>query len=357
MPAARVAGATTITEISDFSRALAQAVLQGLGIHCRRQTGRFHGPCISTFHYALKDVAVDTPEDLLAEWIRTQAPDDEPLALDGKVLRGSYDRDRDADGTVRDAAPWQQLSAVGVLSGQIVGQRGFTGAKEDAESTILPQSLEPWKNTRRCVIAAALHTTLATAEHIRDLGLRYILTVKGDQPLLLEQLRDDYHWQVIAHSESGLGHGRIERRTIQVSPELDHEVPWVAFAGVRFAARLVRGVVYKKDGKVRSTEVVYLLTSLPAELATPENLLRWSRLYWTIENRVHYVRDVALREDACRVRKGSLPRVMAAFANLAISVLRLLGQRNLKRAMSNFKLRPNTAVAVVWLAAAGAGGP
>ena len=119
----------------------------------------------------------------------------------------------------------------------------------------------------------------------------------------------------------------------------------------------MREVVYKKDGKVRSTEVVYLLTSLPAELATPENLLRWSRLYWTVENRVHYVRDVALREDACRVRKGSLPRVMAAFANLAISVLRLLGKRNLKRAMSNFKLRPNTAVAVVWLVAAGAGGP
>ena len=233
----------------------------------------------------------------------------------------------------------------------------MTGAKEDAEGAILRKSLEPWKNTGRCVIADALHTTLATAQHILALGLHYILTVKGNQPLILGQLRDDYHWQVAAHSESGLGHGRIERRTIQVSPELDREVPWVTFPGVRFAARLVREVVYKKDGKVRSTEVVYLLTSLPAELATPENLLRWSRLYWTIENRVHYVRDAALREDACRVRKGSLPRVMAAFANLAISVLRLLGQRNLKRAMSNFKLRPNTAVAAVWLAAAGAGGP
>ena len=355
--AARVAGATTLTEISDFGRALAQAVLQGLGIPCRRQTGQFHAPCISTFHYALKEIEVDTLEDLLAEWTRLQAPDDEPLALDGKVMRGSYDRDREDDGSVRDEAPWQQLSAVGILSGLIVGQRGFTGAKEDAEGAILRQSLEPWKNTGRCVIADALHTTLETARCILALGLHYILTVKGNQPLILEQLRDDYHWQVAAHSESGLGHGRIERRTIQVSPELDREVPWVTFPGVRFAARLVREVVYKKDGKVRSTEVVYLLTSLPAELATPENLLRWSRLYWTIENRVHYVRDVALREDACRVRKGSLPRVMAAFANLAISVLRLLGQRNLKRAMSNFKLRPNTAVAVVWLAAAGAGGP
>ena len=194
-------------------------------------------------------------------------------------------------------------------------------------------------------------------EDLPDDFFDLILFDEGHQPLILEQLREDYHWRVAAYSESGLGHGRIERRTIQVSPELDQEVPWVAFPGVRYAARLVREVIYKKTGEVRSTGVVYLLTSLPAELATPENLLRWSRLYWTIENRVHYVRDAALREDACRVRKGSLPRVMAAFANLAISVLRLLGQRNLKRAMSNFKLRPNTAVAVVWLAAAGACGP
>ena len=67
---------------------------------------------------------------------------------------------------------------------------------------------------------------------------------------------------------------------------------------------------------------------------------------------MHYVCDTALREDACRVRKGSLPRVMAAFANLDISVLRLLGKQNPARAMDIFRLRPNTAVAAVWSAAA-----
>ena len=79
-----------LPEISDFGRALAQAVLEGRGIPCRKKTGRFHAPCISTFHYALKDVAVETLEDPFAEWTRTQVPDDKPLALDGKVLRGSY---------------------------------------------------------------------------------------------------------------------------------------------------------------------------------------------------------------------------------------------------------------------------
>ena len=55
------------------------------------------------------------------------------------------------------------------------------------------------------------------------------------------------------------------------------------------------------------------------------------------------MRDTALRADACWVCNGSLPRTMAAFAKLAISVLRLPGKRNMKRAMGDFKLLPNTA--------------
>ena len=62
---------------------------------------------------------------------------------------------------------------------------------------------------------------------------------------------------------------------------------------------------------------------------------------------MHYVRDVALREDACRVRKGSLPRLMAAFANLAISILRLLKISNLKRRMKQLSFRPDAAVALL----------
>ena len=125
-----------------------------------------------------------------------------------------------------------------------------------------------------------------------------------------------------------MGHGRIERRTIQVSPELVREGPWLAFPRVRFAARLVREVIYKNTGAVSATEVVYPLT-MPPELATPEHLLRWLRLYWMIENRVHDVRDTALKEDAYRARKGFLPW-----------------------AMSNLKLRPHAAVGGVWSAAA-----
>ncbi len=111
-------------------------------------------------------------------------------------------------------------------------------------------------------------------------------------------------------------------------------------------AQLRRETVFSKDGKRRQPETVYLITSLPPEQATPARLMALNRGYWgAVENGIHYVRDVALREDACRVRKGALPRVMAA--NLAISILRLLRVKNIKRRMEQLQLRPDSTAGLV----------
>lgn len=112
-------------------------------------------------------------------------------------------------------------------------------------------------------------------------------------------------------------------------------------------AQVRREVTYKKDGRERQPETVYLLTSLPPELATPQQLLRLHRLCWGIENRVHHVRDVALREDHSRIRKGALPRLLAAVSNLAISILRLLEVQNIQRRMRQLHLRPDQAVGLL----------
>ena len=97
----------------------------------------------------------------------------------------------------------------------------------------------------------------------------------------------------------------------------------------------------------RKPEIVYPLTSLSAEVPPPQRLLRRNRQCWGIENRIHWVRDVALDEDRSRLRKGSLSRLTAAFANLAISILRLLGTTNIKRRMRQLHLDPNATVALL----------
>lgn len=89
-----------------------------------------------------------------------------------------------------------------------------------------------------------------------------------------------------------------------------------------------------RDGKT-SREVRYFITSAPRARAGAGRLLVWARGHWSIENRSHYVRDVARGEDArrIRIRKGSGPQVMAARRNAAIGFLRATGATNIAESL------------------------
>jgi hypothetical protein len=75
--------------------------------------------------------------------------------------------------------------------------------------------------------------------------------------------------------------------------------------------------------------VQYLVTSVPRGRADAAALLGWARGHWGIEDRLHYVRDVTMGEDANRTRNGSGPQALAALRNLAVSKLRLDGVANI----------------------------
>ena len=72
-------------------------------------------------------------------------------------------------------------------------------------------------------------------------------------------------------------------------------------------------------------ETVYGITSLTTDQADASELLTLARGHWGIENQLHYVRDVTLGEDACRVRSKNAPQLLAAARNLALGILRPLG--------------------------------
>lgn len=127
-------------------------------------------------------------------------------------------------------------------------------------------SLEPRLNTGRGVIADAWHSTHETTRYTLDSGLHYLPIAKGSQPTLPEQSCDGSHRTAVARSESGLGHGRIARRAIQVSTDPGRQCPRSRFPGVRFARRRAREAIDETPGEVRSTQIVYQLTSLQPEL-------------------------------------------------------------------------------------------
>jgi len=125
------------------------------------------------------------------------------------------------------------------------------------------------------------------------------------------------------HTQIDKGHGRVEIRKIWTSTAINDYVdfPYVnqVFCLERYSKKL-------SEGKSRK-EIVYGITSLSKDKANPERLLTLIRGHWTIENRLHYVRDFTFDEDRCRIRKGNGAHVMASIRNLVISLLRMAGAK------------------------------
>ena len=80
-----------------------------------------------------------------------------------------------------------------------------------------------------------------------------------------------------------------------------------------------------KNSRKWSTETVYAVTSLTVTQASPAQLADFLRGHWSIEDSLHWVRDVTLGEDSSQIRTRNGPRVMASLRNLAITILRLTG--------------------------------
>jgi predicted transposase YbfD/YdcC len=98
---------------------------------------------------------------------------------------------------------------------------------------------------------------------------------------------------------------------------------------------------------VTSTEVLYLITDLSPQLASPLQLLAFVRGLWGIENRSHYVRDVSFQEDRSRLRTPNAPQILAACRNLAITLLHRSGLSQISSARRSLSYHPEQALALL----------
>jgi len=113
------------------------------------------------------------------------------------------------------------------------------------------------------------------------------------------------------------GHGRIEVRTLTASCQLNDFLDWPFLQQV---FKLERFVTIQKTGQTRH-EIIYGITSLSAEQASPDQLLKMLRSYWGIENGLHYRRDVTLREDQTRFTKDSAAHIMSIINNIVLALI------------------------------------
>ncbi len=113
-------------------------------------------------------------------------------------------------------------------------------------------------------------------------------------------------------------------------------------------AGLAQGLEITRERTVKgktTIEVEYAMTSLKPEEAKAERLSELVRKHWGIENELHYVRDVTLGENACRVRRGSAPQVLAAVRNAVIHLLAGMDAPSHAAAIRRLNARPDEAFA------------
>ena len=205
----------------------------------------------------------------------------------------------------------------------------------------------------RATTADAMLAQRELAGQIPSQGGEYLMVVKENQPLTREAISELFevgswmpseigtrYWE---HRGYGKGHGRVETRTLESSTVLDG---WLDRPGVGQVLRRTCERVRVATGEVEE-ETTYAVTSLGPERAGPQELGGYWRGHWGIENRVHYVRDVTMGEDAGQAYTGSTPQATAAIRNALIALLREQGWKSIADALRHHNAHPKKALALL----------
>jgi predicted transposase YbfD/YdcC len=293
-------------------------------------------PSTSTLRRALRSLDVVALEQRLADFAQALVPhapwptngQRQGQAVDGKAVRGAQ-------------AHGEKVHLVSLVehdSGLI--RRQVRVAAKSNEIRAVPCLLEGLNLQGTVTTLDAQLTQQAIAQQILAQHGDYLMVVKANQATLYADLAllfaEPYHpepedqYQVYTYHSKG--HGRLETRTLECTTALNAYVDW---PGVGQVVRRTCERRIVKTGKV-SCEVTYGITSLPAQVATAAQLEHFWRGHWTVENKVHYVRDVTLGEDAGQIHSGNAPQVLAALRNGIINLLRSTGATNIADALRHY---------------------
>ena len=296
-------------------------------------------PSAATIHNLLKRLDVVSLEAALTKWVFSklesyqfsETQDLEGIAIDGKELCGSKNPET--------GFRTHLLSAVSHELGIVLAECAVDGKTNE-----IPVSTELLKNldvVGKVMTTDALLTQKNFCKDVIEHQAAYALPVKENHKQMYEEIRqlfeplsetdapevekrrfENLHTQEGAHLDTHTdvqkARACITTRTVTASTLLTDYINWPGLAQV------YRYQTHRENMKTSevSGHTQYCITSLSPEAASAKDLLKLQRGHWTIENKVHWVRDTALREDASQARTGNLPQVMAALRNTAMAVLR-----------------------------------
>ena len=300
-----------------------------------------HGiPSDDTFRRVFERIDPESLQKCLEKWVNSimNSIQGEIIPIDGKTLRGSYDRNK-GQSALHTVTAW--ASQQRLVLGQVKVE------DHSNEITAIPALLELLDIEGAIITIDAMGTQTKIVEQIRDQKADYILTLKANHPTLLAEVKQWFTdtqtqgWGSIDHDYYKTvtkGHNRTEKRYVWAIPVaamggLYQQEQWSGLQTIVVVERIRH--LWNKT----THDIQFYLTSLPPNA---QFLCHAIRTHWSIENNLHWTLDVTFREDQCRIRSEYSPQNFALLRRLALNVLhqektfkRSLRQKMKQAAMNN----------------------
>jgi predicted transposase YbfD/YdcC len=309
-----ICGADSWVEIEEFGRAKEAWLRQFLHL-----PNGIASP--DTFGEVFSRLDPDEFQRCFREWVQAvyEVTGGQVIAVDGKAWRGSHERGI-GKAAIYMVNAWASQNHRGLGQAKV--------AEHSNEITAIPALLNLLAISGCIVTIDALGCQTEIAQTIIDRGADYVLSVKENQGTLYEDVEDlfkgalEVQFRDTPHTYArtvNKGHGRIElRRCWAIS-----EPEYLAYLRRKDEwAELHTVVMVQRERRLAdqvTVETAYYISSLPNDAA---RLLAAVRSHWSVENSLHWVLDIAFREDSSRVRKGFGDQNFAVLRQMALNLLK-----------------------------------
>jgi predicted transposase YbfD/YdcC len=303
--------------------------------YLRRFTSLENGiPSKNTLHRVISSIKPEQFKACFHQWIQgVQRELGDVIAIDGKVLRGSYDK-------ATEQSAIHMVSAFSTSTKLVLAQQKVD--EKSNEITAIPKLLDLLMLKGAVVTMDAMGCQKSITKNIIDAGGDYAIAVKGNQKKLHEQLKThfnntfdmQYHKKVDVSISKENNRDRVEQRLCLATSNLD----WLEGKDNWTGLKSVIVVESKRTLKNRtSVEKRYYISSLGANAESLNNI---ARAHWGIENSLHWILDVTFNEDASRNRLSDIPENMAMVKHVVLNQLQV-AKHDFKKGMSIKSLRKN----------------
>jgi predicted transposase YbfD/YdcC len=309
---AAICGADNWVDVENFGKAKYDWFKQFLKLP--------HGiPAHDTFGRVFAFLDARQFQQCFVDWIQAsyEMTQGQIVPIDGKTLRRSHDKTLGKN-AIHMVSAWASENQL------VLGQ-----VKEDEKSneiTAIPQLLDVLAISGCIVTIDAIGCQKKIAEKIIDQGADYTLSVKENQKGLYDDMVElfDYAQEIRFvdcdyHKTVDKGHGRIEIRECWTISDPEYLVYIRNLSDWKGSQTIVMVKSERRMGQKSSTKVRYYISSLDDDA---EQILKSVRGHWGIENKVHWVLDVAFREDDSRIRKGNGAQNFAVLRHIALNLLK-----------------------------------